>query len=150
MMIYKNLFKISINFIAIKLFVDCISIVPEKIHESFLKGNWMNNVIFYLLLNFIIIFLLLRFNNYVVDKVFLKKENYLINKDYLSIIKISIIICAYYIIFTTGFSLVSNIFFTNGIDFSIIIGKLSSIIISFLLLQFSDIIAEKIKSLING
>ncbi|KFF73513.1 hypothetical protein HX13_18745 [Chryseobacterium sp. P1-3] len=130
-MIYKDLFKISINFIAIKLFIDCISIVPEKIHESFLKGNWINNVIVYLLLNFIIIFLLLRCNNYLVDKVFPKKENYLSNKNSLSIIKVSIIICTYYIIFTTGFSLISSMIFTNGITFNIIIEKLSSIIISF-------------------
>ncbi|ASE62715.1 hypothetical protein CEQ15_15005 [Chryseobacterium indologenes] len=143
---YKDLFKISINFIAIKLFLDCISILPEKIYQSFIQGSWMTNVILYLLLNFLIVFLLLRLNKFLVGKIFPKKENYLNNDcNSLSIVEISIIICAYYSIFTTGFSLISNIFFTEGNNFSMIIGKLSSIIVSFLLLRFSDIIAKKIK-----
>ncbi|ROI01535.1 hypothetical protein EGI16_16685 [Chryseobacterium sp. G0240] len=150
-MIYKDLFKISINFIAIKLFIDCISMVPEKIYESFLKGNWVSNVMMYLLLNFIIVFLLLKFNNYLVDRFFSKKENYLNSEhDSLAIIKVSIVICAYYIILTTSFSLISNMFFTYGSNFSLIIGKLSSLIISFVLLQFSDVIAKKIKLFTNG
>lgn len=142
-MIYKDLLKINIYIIAVKLFIDCVSQMPERIYTSFLAGNWMTNVLLYLCLNLLITFLLFRFNNYLVNNIFLKKKNYLTDDTSpSSVIRIAIIICSYYIIITTGFALVNNMFSTFKVDFTMI-GKVISLIISVFLLFFSDIIAKK-------
>lgn len=143
-MVYRDLLKVTIYFIAIKLFVDCISKIPGKIYESFLTGNWMINVLLYLCLNFLIIFLLLKFNNYLIEKIFSKEKNYLEGKENLqTIIGFSIIACSYYMILTNGFSLINNIFSFLKINFSVI-EKSVSIIISLLLLKFSDKITKRL------
>ncbi len=140
-MIYRDLLKICIYFIAIKLFVDSVSIIPEKIYTSFLRGNWTMNVFLYVCLNFLIVFLLFRINNDLVDRLF-KKDNYLqIDINNSLIFRISVIICSYYIIFTTSFTLMSNISVLR-IDFNIL-NKIISIIISLLLLLFSNTITKK-------
>ena len=145
-MIYRDLLKISIYFIAIKLFVDCISKIPGRIYESFLTGNWTINVLLYLCLNFLIIFLLFTLNNYLIEKIFSKEKNYLKSKENSQmIIEFSIITCSYYMILTNGLSIINNIFSFLKINFSVI-EKSVNIIISLLLLIFSDKI---IKTLIS-
>ena len=143
-MVYRDLFKISIYVIAIKLFVDSMSMLSGKVYESLVAENWIINILLYLCLNFLAVFLLFKFNNYLVDKVFPKRKNYL-NKDVniSSIFKISIVICSYYIILTTGFSLINNLFSILRID-SIVIGQIISIVISVLLLLFSNTITKKL------
>lgn len=145
-MIYKDLLKISIYFIAVKLFVDCVSQIPERIYESSMTGNWMTNVLLYLCLNLSVSFLLFRFNNYLVNYIFSKKKNYLIDDANLSsFIWIAIIICSYYIIITTGFALINNIFSSFNVDLTML-EKVTSLIISVFLLLFSNTIAKKLSN----
>lgn len=73
-MIYRDLLKISIHIIAVKLFVDCVSQIPERIYGSSLAGNWITNVLLYLCLNLLIAFLLFRFSNYLINGIFLKEK----------------------------------------------------------------------------
>lgn len=139
-MIYRDLLKTSIYFIAVKLFVDSVSIIPEKIYNSFLMGNWIMNVFLYLCINLLIVFLLFKFSNSLVDRIFFKKKNYLNDSE---IFRMSIILCSYYIIFMTGVSLINSIFSVFRIDFNMF-NKIISIIISLFLLVFSNVIAKKL------
>lgn len=142
-MIYRDLFKMTIYFIAIKLFVDSTSMIPERVYNSFLMGNWMVNLLLFFFSNLLIIFLLFIVNSYFIDKIF--KEKKYLKEENLSLFKISIIICSYYIILTTSFSLIYSTFSVLKVDFNTI-SKITSIIISSLMLLFSDIIVKKIVS----
>lgn len=139
---YKDLLKISIYFIAIKLFVDSISRIPEKVYTAFSTGEWLINVISFIFLNFFIIAILLKIGNYFVDKIFSAKGNY-INTSTQSIAEISMIICSYYIILTQLFSVILNLFSKMNIDFNIV-EKLTGIIISVFLVMFHKKISENL------
>jgi hypothetical protein len=139
---YKDLLKISIYFIAIKLFVDSISRIPEKIYTAFSTGEWLINVISFIFLNFFIVAILLKLGNYFVDKIFYAKGNY-INTSTQSIAEISIIICSYYIILTQLSSVIVDLFSTMNINFNII-EKFAGIIISVFLIIFHKKISENL------
>lgn len=138
---YKDLLKISIYFIAIKLFVDSVSRIPEKVYIAFSKGEWLINVISFICLNFFIVILLVKIGNYFVNKITPKKINYLnISKE--SLLEISTIICAYYIILTEVFSFIINI---SSLKFDFYtLEKLTILAISILLLIFSKKISENL------
>jgi len=141
-MTYKDLLKISIYFIAIKLFVNSISRIPEKVYTAFSTGEWLINVVSFIFLNFFIVAILLKLGNYFVDKIFSAKENY-INTSTQSTAEISMIICSYYIILTQLFSVIINLFSTIKIDFNTV-EKLTSIIISVFLIIFHKKISENL------
>ncbi|KFF13931.1 hypothetical protein IW15_00310 [Chryseobacterium soli] len=139
---YKDLLKISIYFIAIKLFVDSISRIPEKLYIAFSTGEWLINVISFIFLNFFIVAILIKVGNYFVDKIFSAKGNY-INTSTQSIVEISMIICSYYIILIQLFSAIIDLFSKMNIDFNTV-EKLTGIIISVFLIIFHKKISENL------
>ena len=145
-MIYRDLLKISIYFIAIKLFIDFSSVLPEKLYNIFyLKTIKIElYIIFYSLINLFFIMFLILIGKYLVDKIF-KTRGSFFNRDLKSnaLFKIALVACAYYSILNSIFSLLSLL---SSFQFKLyVLSIFANIIISLLILFFSDIIINKIK-----
>lgn len=145
-MIYRDLLKISIYFVAIKLFIDFSSQLPEKIYNIFyLKTGGIGlNIIFYSLINLFFIMLLIIKGGFFIDRVFKGSDNFF-KEDLKSNtpFKIALVVCAYYVILNSLFSLLASM---TSFQFNLYaVGIFVSIIISLLILFFSDKIANKFK-----
>ncbi|SHJ26732.1 hypothetical protein SAMN05443429_1231 [Cruoricaptor ignavus] len=144
-MIYKDLLKVSIYFVAIKLFIDFGSQLPERIYNSFyLKtGSLSVDVLLYTLINLFFIILLLAKGGFFVDILFKEKKELLKEsfKSSNAVLKIALIVCSYYVILNSLFSLIMIL--PNFQFNSYTLGVLMNIIISFLILFFSEKISVK-------
>ncbi|WP_187478106.1 hypothetical protein [Amniculibacterium sp. G2-70] len=144
-MIYRDLLKISVYFIAIKLLIDFSSKLPERIYNTFCLniGNVITNILLYALINIFVIALLIVKGGFIVEFFFKKNESFLkeINKSNV-LFRVALIVCSYYVIISNMFSFVTTLpAFTFGLD---TIEIFVSIAISLLLVLFSGKITNSL------
>jgi len=110
-MIYKDLLKIGVHFIAVKLFIDFSSKLPERFYNFFyLKSIDIGvHIVLDILMNLFFLIALIKGGEFAINQSQFK-ENYLReNLTSAKILRISMILCGYFIILNNIISFIFSI-----------------------------------------